>query len=342
MKNANKDDKKIIKFYVTLYFKGLLFIIGGICMFFWGTSFFSKGVTDFFNAKKTFASSRPNKIGYYILGAVSTALVQSSDATVILTMNMADEKLITTKDAVSVSFGARLGTTITAIWASIGELCVSPLVFALSFCSSLLLPEKYSKIKKLLFGIGLFFGGLIVLDFGSVYVQPLVRSLFQDNGNHFLLFLTGLSITAILQSSSAVTSVLAIMTINNAMSVENAIFLLLGATVGTTVTPLLAGFKMGKDAKYIAKCHIVFSLISGLVALPIVHFSSRTILSVLALFPKELSLASFGSIYGLLSSFLCLILQSPLEKLYTLLRSAFKKIAPSLKIFSKRRKETQK
>lgn len=308
-------------------------------MFFWGTKFFSTSVTDFFNAKKVLIAHRPNKIGYYFLGAFSTALIQSSDATVILTMNMADEKLIDTKDAVSVSLGARLGTTITAIWASVGELSFSPLVFALSFCASLLLPEKYSKIKKLLFGVGLFFGGLIVLDFGSVYVQPLVRSLFQDNGNHFLLFLTGLSITAILQSSSAVTSVLAIMTINGAMSVENAIFLLLGATVGTTVTPLLAGYKMSITAKYIAKCHIAFSLVSGLVALPIVHFASKTILSLLGLFPKELSLACFGSFYGFISSIVCLILQTPLEKCFRLVDNAFEK---SFRASLKRKNATNK
>lgn len=311
-----------------MYFKGILFIIGGICLFFWGMDFFSKGVTEFFNAKNFFAKKRLNKFGYYFLGAATTAVIQSSDATTILAMNMAEEKLLDKKNAVSVTLGARLGTTVTALWASIGELNVSPTIFAAALCVALLLPKKYSKVKRVLFGAGLFFGGLIILDFGSAFVQPLVRSLFQDNGNHFLLFLIGLSITAVLQSSSAVTSVLAIMTINEAMSLENAVFLLIGATVGTTVTPLLAGLKMSKTAKYVATCHIAFSLLSGLIALPIVHVSAKVIFAILDKTPKTLSLAIFGSLYGFASSFACLLCQTPLEKGFSKFQTLFEKYKP--------------
>ncbi len=299
-------------------FAGYLFIIGGICMFFWGMKYFSSGVGSIVGSKGIFTKNKKplKKGGYYLVGVVTTAIIQSSDATTILSMNMAKDKLVTKENALSIALGARLGTTITALIASLGKFQISPIILSISLAVSLLLPKERKLAKESLLGLGLFFGGLTILDFGVDMVNGSLQALFQGQSSFFLLFVMGLLITAIFQSSSAVTSVLAILTAANSIGIEKAIFVLLGATIGTTATPLLASIKMDSVSKYIAVTYVLMTFLIGVVGFIICRIFVKPIVGLLSIIPNTLQLAVFGIIYGFISSFCCLLLQTPLEKLF--------------------------
>lgn len=303
-------------------------------MFFWGMKYFSSGIGSIVGSKGIFTKNKKplKKGGYYLVGVVTTAIIQSSDATTILSMNMAKDKLVTKENALSIALGARLGTTITALIASLGKFQISPIILSISLAVSLLLPKERKLAKESLLGLGLFFGGLTILDFGVDMVNGSLQALFQGQSSFFLLFVMGLLITAIFQSSSAVTSVLAILTASNSIGIEKAIFVLLGATIGTTATPLLASIKMDSVSKYIAVTYVLMTFLIGVVGFIICRIFVKPIVGLLSIIPNTLQLAVFGIIYGFISSFCCLLLQMPLEKLF---KGVFGKIKFCKNLFAK-------
>lgn len=303
-------------------------------MFFWGMKYFSSGVGSIVGSKGIFTKNKKplKKGGYYLVGVVTTAIIQSSDATTILSMNMAKDKLVTKENALSIALGARLGTTITALIASLGKFQISPIILSISLAVSLLLPKERKLAKESLLGLGLFFGGLTILDFGVDMVNGSLQALFQGQSSFFLLFVMGLLITAIFQSSSAVTSVLAILTAANSIGIEKAIFVLLGATIGTTATPLLASIKMDSVSKYIAVTYVLMTFLIGVVGFIICRIFVKPIVGLLSIIPNTLQLAVFGIIYGFISSFCCLLLQTPLEKFF---KGVFGKIKFCKNLFAK-------
>lgn len=292
-------------------------IVGGICLFFWGMKFFAKGVKS--NLKKSnflLKIFKTNKFGYYLGGVITTSIIQSSDATTLIAMNMTEDGTVDKHSALSIALGSRLGSTVTALIASLGELSLSPIVFALSQFVALLLPEKFKTLKNTLLGLGLFFGGLLLVDIGSNSINTLVKQLLANQNSHALLFIMGVLITAIMQSSSVVSSVLAVLTATETMGLECAAFLLLGASVGTTVTPLIVGIRMKRNAKYVALMHIAFASVSGITGAIICHICQNTLISFLSALPRTFALAIFGAIYGAIGSICSLLLQNPLEKIF--------------------------
>lgn len=315
------------------YLSEIMTIIGGICLFFWGMKYFANGVKS--NLKKSnflLKMFKTNKFGYYLGGAITTAIIQSSDATTLIAMNMTEDGTVDKHRAVSIALGSRLGSTVTALIASLGELSLSPIVFAISMFVALVLPEKYTSIKNTLLGLGLFFGGLILVDIGSDGINEIVNQLFANQSNHALLFIIGMLVTAIMQSSSVFSSVLAVLTATETMGLECAAFLLLGASVGTTVTPLIVGIRMKRNAKYIALMHIAFASVSGITGAIICHICQYTLISFLSALPRTFALAIFGAIYGAIGSICSLLLQTPLEKLFTGVYHQISKILQGIKI----------
>lgn len=299
------------------YLSGIMTIVGGICLFFWGMKFFANGAKcSLTKSNLLLKRYKTNKFGYYLGGVITTALIQSSDATTLIAMNMTEDGSVDKHSALSIALGSRLGSTVTALIASLGESSLSPIVFAFSVFVALLLPEKFKNLKNTLFGLGLFFGGLLLVDIGSNSINALVKQLLTNQNSHALLFIMGVLITAIMQSSSVVSSVLAVLTATDTMGLECAVFLLLGASVGTTVTPLLVGIRMRRNAKYVALMHIAFASVSGITGAFICHICQNILLSFLSAIPRTFALAIFGAIYGAIGSICSLLLQTPLEKIF--------------------------
>lgn len=297
--------------------EGLAYIVAGIALFFWGMKFFSLGVGNSVKRRKNMLTKldKFGRVGYFFGGVFTTAIIQSSDATTILSMNLADEEIMDKSKALALSFGARVGTTITAFLATLGEIGISSIIIGLSLPLGLLCPKKHPNVKNAFLGFGLFFVGLSLLKQGTAESEILISSLFSNTGNYILLFFIGLLFTAVIQSSSATSSLLVILTSAEIMDIRCAFFVYLGATIGTTATPLLASFKMGKDAKYIASGYSISAFIIGIISLVIGNFIVDDILMIMLSIPQSLRLALFGMVYSFISSIVSLILQSIIEYL---------------------------
>ncbi len=300
------------------FFSGLMYIIGGISLFFVGMNFFSLGVGNSIKKRRNliYKVDKAGRVGYYLSGVFVTAVIQSSDATTILSMSLADEDVIDKSKALSISFGARLGTTVTALLATLSEFGVSSLIIGITIPLAFLFPKRRPNVKNALLGFGLFFVGLSLLKSGTNGTEAFISNLFANTGNYVVLFLIGILFTAVIQSSSATSSILVILTSAELMDIRCAFFVYLGATIGTTATPLLASLKMGKNAKNIAYVYAFSALLTGIVSMIVCNFVVDDISQALAKIPKGVQLAIFGIVYSLISSVVCLILQTPLERVF--------------------------
>lgn len=299
------------------FFVGLAYIIGGISLFFVGMNFFAVGVGNSVK-KRRFILGKFDKLGifgYYLGGVLTTAVIQSSDATTILAMNLAEDGVLSKSKALALSFGARLGTVVTALFATLGEFSFSCLVVGFILPCALLCPKRHPNVKNALLGFGLFFVGLFLLRSGTTATQDVLGKLFANTGNYVLLFFIGLLFTAVIQSSSATSSLLVILTSAEIIDIRCAFFVYLGATIGTTATPLLASLKMGKSAKFIAGGYSLSSVFTGTVTLLICNFIVDNIFEIITKVPKSFQLILFGTVYSFLSSVVSLILQKPVEYL---------------------------
>ncbi|NUM78660.1 Na/Pi cotransporter family protein, partial [candidate division KSB1 bacterium] len=214
-------------------------------------------------------------------GATVTILVQSSSATTLTTIGFVSAGLLTFPQAVGVLFGANLGTTSTGwivavlgLKISVGKLAL-PLI-GVGALLRLLTRDRLAAGGLALAGFGLIFVGIDTLQAGMAHLAERFDP-SQLPGETFagrmLLVVTGIAMTVVMQSSSAAVATTLTALHGGAIDLTQAAALVVGQNVGTTVTAALAGLGAVTAAKRTALAHILFNVITGVVALAILpHF----------------------------------------------------------------------
>ena len=213
-----------------------------------------------------------NKYLGVAIGALVTAVIQSSSATTVMIVSFVDAGLMTLVQAVGVIMGANIGTTITAQMVSFNLDAIAPLFIGLGAITILL--SKRRKVKDLAsiaLGFGILFLGMSMM---SKSMAPLSEStLFNDilnvvGENVFLGLASGLLMTAVVQSSSATTGILVALATTGSISMGVALPIILGCNIGTCVTALLASIGSNRVAKKAALIHLLFNTIGVIIFLP--------------------------------------------------------------------------
>lgn len=196
-----------------------------------------------------------------VIGASVTAIVQSSSATTVMIVGAADAGLLNLHQALSLIAGANVGTTITA---QIISLRLSRLIVPL--LSLGLIGQVIPRLKtvgRVTIGLGMVFGGLEWLCQGLVPLSStpvFSHVLALTNESAVLALLAGMLLTAIVQSSSAVTGIIISLANSNTMGLPAAIAATLGSNIGTCMTAILATFGAGRGARQAACAHLLFNL----------------------------------------------------------------------------------
>ncbi len=208
------------------------------------------------------------------IGALATAIFQSSSATTVLVVGMVNAGLISFFSSLGLILGAGIGTTITAQLVAIKITVISPIFIIGGILIWFIGKEKAKSIGEALFYFGLLFFGLSIMSEG---LAPLKESAFflnliQQTKNPFLGVLVGFVFTALVQSSSVTTSILVIFAHQGLVTIGSAFPIVLGANIGTTVTAILASLGGGKNPKRAAFSHFFFKLFGVIIALLILPF----------------------------------------------------------------------
>ena len=220
--------------------------------------------------KKLFSKASNSKLMGVGIGALGTAAIQSSGAITVMTIGFVNAGIISLSQAATIIYGANIGTTITAQIVALGmfggnSLSTSVIFSALAGLGAFLsLFAKKSGPKTLggiLAGFGLLFVGLELMSGSMEAFAALdgVKTFLSGIGNPVLLVLLGAVLTAIIQSSSVMTSIALAMVVTGLIGIDQGIYLTLGSNIGSCVVAVIAGVASGTNAKRTALIHLLFN-----------------------------------------------------------------------------------
>lgn len=244
------------------------------------------------------------------IGAVITAVVQSSSATSVIAIGLVNAGVLSFKSSVAIIFGSNIGTTVTAQLVAFKLTAFAPVFIIVGFLLSFI-HSKYSVFAKAIFYFGFVFFSLNLISSSLAPLQQdarLIGFLTQEQ-NPFLAILFGCLFTAIVQSSSVTTGLAVIFTQQGLMSLENAVPIIMGANIGTTATAALAMVNMDMAAKKTAFSHFLFNVGGVLMFTPVLLIFSQKI-NVLGENPA-VALANFHLIFNVTTSVMFLFLLNP-------------------------------
>ena len=267
--------------------KGIIFgVVGGLGLFLFGMGLMSDGLKKIAGQKlkSLLESLTKHRVIGVIVGALTTAMIQSSSATTVMTVGFVNAGLLTLKQALGVVLGANIGTTITAALVSI--LAVFKISdFALPMVGIGFLIAVIGKTQKtrsfghILVGFGILFLGI---DFMKEAFSPLKDDQNVNNAliwlgrNPILAVLAGTVITMLLQSSSASIAMIQMLAFQGAFGtdwhtvLQVTIPFVLGDNIGTTITAQIAAIRTSRNAKRAAMGHTIFNVIGVMYMLPLV------------------------------------------------------------------------
>ena len=242
-------------------------LMAGLGLFLFGMKTMSDAIEKTAGAKlrpilEKFTS---NKFLGLIVGAVFTALVQSSSACTSMVVSFVDSGLMTLYQAVGVIMGANIGTTITSQLVSFDLEQYAPIFLAIGIIMFMFIKkEKVNRFGEIIVGFGVLFLGISLM--GSA-VEPLkesieVQQLFASLSNPFVALLIGWVVTGVIQSSSVTVSIIVVLA-SKGMFNDNlliCLYIILGCNMGACMTALLTSLSGKKDAKRAAMIHFLFNL----------------------------------------------------------------------------------
>lgn len=249
-------------------FNSILMLLAGCGVFMAGMKMMGDGLERSAGKgmKKLFSRISNNRFAGVGVGAAVTAIIQSSSATSVMVIGFVNAGVMTLAQAAAIIMGANIGTTVTGIIISFSAFNVSLYASVLAFVGVMMMFFKSDSVKKaggILCGLGLLFVGLDAMSgaFGDSDIKNAFANMFTVIDFPLLLILIGTLFTALIQSSSAATGLLIIMVGQGAISVANALFIVLGTNIGTCITAVIASIGTSTNAKRTALIHLTFNIV---------------------------------------------------------------------------------
>ena len=275
--------------------QSLIWLLAGVGVFIVGMNFMSDALEKSAGEgmKKMLGRISNNRFSGVGIGAGVTAIIQSSSATSVMVIGLVNAGVMTLMQATPIIMGANIGTTITGVLVALKNDYFNMLMYLFAFAGVMMGFFKKEKVKiagLLCSGLGLIFVGLNVMSSEQAFGNPLVETMFQNIFSvidfPLLLILVGVIFTALIQSSSAATGVVITMVGTGVLPLELALFIVLGANIGTCVTALLASVGANANSKRVALIHFTFNVIGTVIFTVIVWVFKEPMIQLLtSLFP---------------------------------------------------------
>ena len=321
----------------------VLTLVAGIGIFLIACSMMSSNLESVSSnkLKKLFARTSKSKLVGVGIGTLATAAIQSSGATTVMVIGFVNAGIMSLMQAATVIYGANIGTTITGQITALGmfENTISTgVVFATfagigAFTMAFAKKDVAKKVGGILAGFGMLFVGLDMMSGSMKTFADLeaVKNFLALITNPILLVLIGAVFTAVIQSSSVMTSVAITMVFAGLISLDQGIYLTMGSNIGSCVVAIIAGVTSGTNAKRTALIHLLFN-VSGVVVFMLVAMMMREISKAVSpervitfgyLFAKmfpgapQTQLAMFHTVFNVLTVVIMLPLTKLLVRLVT-------------------------
>ncbi|MBQ8374812.1 MAG: Na/Pi cotransporter family protein [Clostridia bacterium] len=277
--------------------QSLIWLLAGVGVFIVGMNFMGDALEKSAGngMKKMLEKISNNRFSGVGIGAGVTAIIQSSSATSVMVIGLVNAGVMTLMQATPIIMGANIGTTITGVLVALKNDYFNMIMYLLAFAGVMMSFFKKEKIKiagSLCCGLGLIFVGLNIMSseqaFGNPLVEEMFTGIFKQIDFPLLLILVGVVFTALIQSSSASTGVVITMVGAGVLPLDLALFIVLGANIGTCVTALLASIGANANSKRVALIHFTFNVIGTILFTAIIWIFREPVVNLLmSLFPGD-------------------------------------------------------
>lgn len=261
-------------------FYAFLSLLGGIGVFLYGMKLMGDSLEMVAGneIKRMFAKISNKKLIGVGIGTVTTAVVQSSAAIIVMSMGFVNSGLMSLTQAITISYGANIGTCVTALIVAVGvggfaDVQLTVIFAALAGVGALMImftkKDKVKKIGGIITGLGMIFVGLSVMTSSmSIFSQSDKISAFLAKiSNPTLLLLFGILFTALIQSSSAVSGIVITMvaSVPALLQFDQALYIILGSNIGTCITSLIAAIGTNTNAKRAAVINVFYKTVGVII-----------------------------------------------------------------------------
>ncbi len=258
------------------YFYAVISLLAGLGAFLMGFKILSENTEKLADSKlkKLFNKTAKSKLVGVGIGAVATAVVQSSSATTVMVVGFVNAGIMSLMQATAIIMGANIGTTITAQIVALESFDLVKIAMVLTlvgvFMNMFFKTDKVKTIGSALSGLGLVFLGLNVMSQAMEIFREseIIVHAFTVIKNPFLLLLIGLGVTAIVQSSSAVTTIIIAIVAQDIVignGGNSVLYVVLGTNIGTCVTAIISAIGASANAKRASLIHLMFNVFGSII-----------------------------------------------------------------------------
>lgn len=245
-------------------------MLGGLALFLYGMTMMSNGLELAAGNKMKMILEKltANRFVGVIVGALITALIQSSSATTVMTVGFVNAGLMKLENAVWLIMGANIGTTITGQLIAIDITAWAPVIaFAGVVLIAFFKSKKLDALGTIIAGLGILFMGMEMMSAAMVPLRssPEFVSIVSTFENPLIGIAVGAIFTAIIQSSSASVGILQALAMSGVISLPSAIYVLFGQNIGTCITAVLACLGADRNAKRTTILHLSFNIIGTVI-----------------------------------------------------------------------------
>jgi len=274
---------------------GIVQVLGGLALFLFGITMLSSGIEKLAGnqIQQWLDRVTDNRLKSAAFGSVATALIQSSSLLMVTMIGLINANLMSVQQAIGVMLGQEIGTTMTAqvVAFDIGDYRLLLVVIGLIFLE-FFTKRDWKKFGEIFMGLGIIFIGMgfmsSALD-ALIEVPWVADSLLTMSQHPGLAILAGIVLTAVTQSSTAVTSLVVAMGISQAITLPAAVGIILGANIGTCFTGLIASLRLSPTARQASFAQIIINIAGVLLFLPFITPFSDLIQRTSSVLPRQIA-----------------------------------------------------
>ncbi|MCL2420613.1 MAG: Na/Pi cotransporter family protein [Defluviitaleaceae bacterium] len=244
--------------------QNIFLVFGGLGLFLYGMKMMIDGLEEMAGNRMRTVVERATSNRFFGIGvgALVTVIIQSSTATSVMVVGFINAGLMSLSQAISLIIGAHIGTTLTAHIFAFRVDEIAPLFIFFGLALYLFMKNKKAKDAGfIILSIGILFFGLAVMGdpLREFAHTPQFQALLTTFENPFLAVLSGFIFTALIQSSTAATGILITLYLQGVeLDFATAVYLIMGISIGTTVTALIASLAGRRESKRLALANLIY------------------------------------------------------------------------------------
>ena len=300
----------------------LFSLLGGVGLFLYGMTIMSTGLKNACgeNLRVILEHATKNKVISVVVGIAITMLIQSSSATDVMVIGFVNSGLMSLTQAIGVIMGANIGTTITAQITAFNLSAYAPMILFVGAVLYLFMKKDMVKyIGSIIMGFGMLFEGIALM---KTAIAPLAETeafirMISALENPFLTVLFGILFTALLQSSSSATVIFQAFAVQEIISYETSVYLVIGAAIGSVTPNILASLTMSRNGKRTALLNLLFNLIRAAILMILLFIFPQILTVIKSLSPDNVArqIANTHTIFAIFAVLVMLPFSDKIVKL---------------------------